>query len=182
MKEELRKKLKEKLKESLRPILKKKLRAKYLRELIGEPPRNIDQNKSIEELELSVRSYNALMGKGIFIIEKLLNLSDKELFQIEYLGKTSVAEIKSKLHSYIRRMEEKIEKEQEKSESIYSFTDQLLSILPSKDRGIVEERFGLWDGIERTLEDIGRRFGLTREGIRQIKIKAIKIFVTVQVL
>ena len=96
--------------------------------------------------------------------------SEEDLLKIQNLGKKSVAEIKSKLNSYLKRREE----EQNKTEPINSFVDQLLSIFPLRDREVVEGRFGLWDGIKKTLEEIGERFGLTREGIRQIERKAIK--------
>ena len=35
-------------------------------------------------------------------------------------------------------------------------------------------RFGIIDGIERTLEEVGIEFGVTRERIRQIEVKAMK--------
>ena len=35
-------------------------------------------------------------------------------------------------------------------------------------------RFGLEDGINRTLEDVGREFNVTRERVRQIEAKALR--------
>jgi RNA polymerase primary sigma factor len=35
-------------------------------------------------------------------------------------------------------------------------------------------RFGLEDGITRTLEDVGREFNVTRERVRQIEAKALR--------
>jgi len=45
--------------------------------------------------------------------------------------------------------------------------------LPSRERQILELRYGLTDGIVRTLEEVGKLFNVTRERIRQIENKAI---------
>jgi len=50
----------------------------------------------------------------------------------------------------------------------------IMSELNPRQKCVIEMRFGLNDGLNRTLEDIGREFGLTRERIRQIEIKALK--------
>lgn len=50
----------------------------------------------------------------------------------------------------------------------------LLSSLGERERRILELRFGLLDGEARTLEEVGKIFGLTRERIRQLGIEAIR--------
>jgi RNA polymerase primary sigma factor len=45
-----------------------------------------------------------------------------------------------------------------------------LDCLPSLERRIVELRFGLADGRDRTLEEVGRELGLTRERVRRIEL------------
>ncbi len=49
----------------------------------------------------------------------------------------------------------------------------LLKELPERERRVLELRFGLVDGVVRTLEDVGREFDVTRERIRQIEVKAL---------
>ncbi len=51
---------------------------------------------------------------------------------------------------------------------------EVLFTLTDREREILELRYGLKDGIPRTLEEIGRIFNVTRERIRQIEAKAIR--------
>ena len=50
----------------------------------------------------------------------------------------------------------------------------VLSTLTERERAILEMRFGLVDGYERTLEEIGKQYKVTRERIRQIEAKALR--------
>jgi RNA polymerase primary sigma factor len=50
----------------------------------------------------------------------------------------------------------------------------VLTSLTERERKILEMRFGLVDGYERTLEEIGRMYSVTRERIRQIEAKALR--------
>lgn len=51
--------------------------------------------------------------------------------------------------------------------------DETLDTLSGRERRVMQLRYGITDGQERTLEEIGRRFGVTRERIRQIEAKAL---------
>jgi RNA polymerase primary sigma factor len=55
-------------------------------------------------------------------------------------------------------------------ENIY----EMLQYLSSRERKIIEMRFGLADGITHTLEEVGQEFGVTRERIRQIEAKVLQ--------
>ena len=50
----------------------------------------------------------------------------------------------------------------------------VLTTLTDRERKILEMRFGLLDGYERTLEEIGKMYNVTRERIRQIEAKALR--------
>ena len=45
--------------------------------------------------------------------------------------------------------------------------------LAERERKVISLRFGLEDGHPRTLEEVGREFGVTRERIRQIESKTL---------
>ena len=52
-------------------------------------------------------------------------------------------------------------------------TDQVLKTLTPREEKVVKMRFGLGDGSEHTLEEVGQSFAVTRERIRQIEAKAL---------
>ena len=54
---------------------------------------------TIEELELSVRSFNCLKRAGISTVEDLTNKTDAEMMKVRNLGKKSLEEVIAKLHS-----------------------------------------------------------------------------------
>jgi RNA polymerase primary sigma factor len=50
----------------------------------------------------------------------------------------------------------------------------VLGFLSERERRVLEMRYGLVDGKDHTLEEVGREFGVTRERIRQIEAKALR--------
>ncbi len=52
--------------------------------------------------------------------------------------------------------------------------EEVLDTLTERERRVLQLRFGLEDGRSRTLEEVGREFGVTRERIRQIEAKALR--------
>ena len=54
---------------------------------------------SVEELELSVRSFNCLKRAGISTVEDLTNKTETDMMKVRNLGKKSLDEVTNKLHS-----------------------------------------------------------------------------------
>jgi RNA polymerase primary sigma factor len=52
--------------------------------------------------------------------------------------------------------------------------EEILDGLSERERKVLVMRFGLEDGVTRTLEDVGREFSVTRERVRQIEAKALR--------
>jgi RNA polymerase primary sigma factor len=52
--------------------------------------------------------------------------------------------------------------------------EDVLDTLTDRESRVLQLRFGLEDGRSRTLEEVGREFGVTRERIRQIEAKALR--------
>jgi RNA polymerase primary sigma factor len=50
----------------------------------------------------------------------------------------------------------------------------VLTTLTDREQEVLRLRFGLVDGYSRTLEEVGRKFNVTRERIRQIEAKALR--------
>jgi len=57
---------------------------------------------------------------------------------------------------------------------LHSEVEDVLDTLTPRERRVLQLRFGLIDGHQRTLEEVGKRFGVTRERIRQIEAKALR--------
>jgi len=53
-------------------------------------------------------------------------------------------------------------------------TEHVLHTLSAREERIIKMRFGMEDGSEHTLEEVGRSFAVTRERIRQIEAKALR--------
>ena len=72
----------------------------------------------------------------------------------------SVGDIKSVIQNFVEKMKEQL-------------LDVLDTLTPREEK-VLRLRFGLDDGHQRTLEEVGREFKVTRERIRQIEAKALR--------
>lgn len=68
-------------------------------EAVVEDTSSSIQHKMIEDLELSVRSYNCLKRAGITTVEELIQKTEDEMIHVRNLGKKSLKEVKEKIYS-----------------------------------------------------------------------------------
>ncbi len=62
----------------------------------------------------------------------------------------------------------------EEESSHLELTASLLKTLSPREERIIKMRFGMEDGSEHTLEEVGNSFAVTRERIRRIEAKALR--------
>jgi RNA polymerase primary sigma factor len=58
--------------------------------------------------------------------------------------------------------------------NLKEMTEHVLNTLTPREERVIKMRFGLEDGTEHTLEEVGQNFAVTRERIRQIEAKALR--------
>lgn len=80
----------------------------------------------------------------------------------------------SRLKDFVEDEEVKSPVEAASYELLKGHIGEVLESLNPRERRVLELRFGLRDGRLRTLEEVGREFGVTRERIRQIEAKALR--------
>ncbi len=87
---------------------------------------------------------------------------------IDEEGKLELAEVipDQTHHSPLDNLEE---------QSALSDVEEALTHLPEREREIVRLRYGLKDGKYYTLEELGQMLGVTRERVRQLEMKALKV-------
>jgi len=80
----------------------------------------------------------------------------------------------SRLKEFIPDDETKAPEETASYNLLKNHIEEVLDTLSPRERKVLQLRFGLVDNRGRTLEEVGRMFGVTRERIRQIEAKALK--------
>jgi RNA polymerase primary sigma factor len=105
-------------------------------------------------------------------VEELKNLMHEQA-SVESLGgeDVDVNELLSDFHEQAKAEEASREA---KLPELREKVDSALRSLAEREKEVLILRFGLLDGVQRTLEDVGRHLKVTRERIRQIEMKALK--------
>ena len=132
-----------------RDQLKKDLsRDPTIEELAAEAKLSVEVVMEVENLMHEQASVESLGGEGVDVNEVLGGFQEQ--------AKSEEASREAKLPE----LREKV--------------DSALRSLAEREKEVLILRFGLLDGVQRTLDEVGRHFRVTRERVRQIEMKALK--------
>ncbi|MEJ2738421.1 MAG: sigma-70 family RNA polymerase sigma factor, partial [Dehalococcoidia bacterium] len=102
-------------------------------------------------------------------VEQIMRTSSEQIVSLD----TPIGEDGGQLGDFI---EDRTTPEPEKlafNHMIWEQISDILESLTARERRVIEVRFGLVDDIDKTLEEVGRELGLTKERIRQIEKQAL---------
>lgn len=160
------------------------------------PPNGLDKI-NVSQLGFSVRTTNCLNSAGIRNALELVSMHRSDFAKIGNMGKKSIGEIATivdalclardsdenfSLNSYARNSDfitliPEHYSEQRPSDfinAIHGFFDEFCSTLESRANYIARTRIWPKDGRVKTLEELGGKFDVTRERVRQIEMKVVK--------
>ena len=144
----------------------------------------------MEKINKVVMCHNKLTGEGVPPHERILQISSQLEYSVDdvreclklkqnFLGYTSLdvpigEDSDSELGDFIPVEEEYSVEQMAFSKALRHEMENVLMTLPPRERDILKLRFGWDDNHPRTLEEIGLKYDVTRERIRQIAAKALR--------
>ena len=121
------------------------------------------------EREPTLDELSERCGLSLERIREILRISQDPLSLDSPVGE----EDDSNLADFIEDLTADVPADMATKRMLTQAVEQALGELSEREQEIVRMRFGLEDGQARTLEDVGKEFGVTRERIRQIEAKTL---------
>jgi RNA polymerase primary sigma factor len=112
----------------------------------------------------------AAMGISVTKLREIIKVAQEPLSLETPIGK----EEDCRLGDFIEDREAEAPANTVAQELLREDLTEILAGLSARERDVLRLRFGLDDGRQRTLEEVGQLFGVTRERIRQIEAKALR--------
>ncbi len=133
--------------------------ARVAKELVQEYGREPTQKEIAERLGMPLKK-----------VRKILKVTNEPISLETPIGDDGSTHLEDFLEDkLIPRPEEAMEQK-----SLRTEMEHALKQLSPREEMVLKMRFGLGDGMERTLEEVGQSFSVTRERIRQIEAKALR--------
>ena len=129
---------------------------KQMTQKLGREPKPEELAK---EMDLTVQKVNEIMKIAIEPISMDTKFGDED---------------DSSLGDFIQDEDSVNPVESTRDSMLEESLEDVLGSLTEKERAVLRLRYGLDDGETKTLEDVGKMFGVTRERIRQIEAKALR--------
>lgn len=109
------------------------------------------------------------MGISVRKLEQILQASSSQMVSLE----TPIGEDGGQLGDMIEDSTTPEPENQALNQVMWGQIKEILGTLTARERRVIEIRFGLLDKVDRTLEEVGKELGLTKERIRQIERQAL---------
>jgi hypothetical protein len=145
-----------------------------LRRELGNTETELLRAIPIEELGLSVRAKQLATRMNWRNALDIACAPAAEALGRKNVGRGTVAELRSILQSSLDQAHDGGVVVRADGENLQADIEAMLGSLDERAASVLRERFGLWDGVKETLEDLGYVFGVTRERIRQVEAKALR--------
>ena len=125
----------------------------------------LELNREPSEEEIAKK-----MGVGVDKVREVLKISQEPVSLETPIGE----EDDSHLGDFLKDESSLSPEEYTENEIIKEEIKEVLMSLQAREQEVLELRFGLLDGTCHTLEEVGKKFNVTRERIRQIEAKALR--------
>ena len=122
------------------------------------------------EREATAKEIGKVMGIEPEKVEEILKISQEPSSLQAKVGKEGDTE----LSEFIEDLDTETPEDMASYELLKGHIVEVLDTLSEREQKVLELRFGLKDHKPRTLEEVGKVFGVTRERIRQIEAKALR--------
>jgi len=104
-------------------------------------------------------------------VRKVSQIVEEKIVSLDF--KIKEEEDDSEIGRFVEDAEAELPQKEAVSSILRDEVEEILDTLDMREKKILMLRFGIYDGQPKTLEEIGREFGITKERVRQIEGKAL---------
>ncbi|RCK77860.1 MAG: RNA polymerase sigma factor RpoD [Candidatus Ozemobacter sibiricus] len=142
----------------------------HIMEIVNKVRKAIRLHQQETGREPTMAEISAQVGLPVERIEEVIKLTQEPIsFELSVGNKED-----SSLENFISDADAVSPEEAVVDSLLKEQIEKVMAVLTEKERQVISLRFGLEDGIPRSLEEIGRIMSVTRERVRQVEEKALK--------
>ena len=144
----------------------------YMAEVVNTVTNARDQLKKDLSRDPTIEELAAEAKLSVEVVMEVENLMHEQA-SVESLGGEGV-DVNEVLGGFQEQAKSEEASREAKLPELREKVDSALRSLAEREKEVLILRFGLLDGVQRTLDEVGRHFRVTRERVRQIEMKALK--------